>query len=168
MRSCLIVANQTLGGQHLIEAVEQRIAAEEHSFYVVVPTTPLHEPADGIIGLPGGPSAQERAYALARQRLDTALACIRELGAEADGEVGDPDVLAAVRIALGRCHIDAQEAIVSTLPRGVSRWWRGDLPARIKRATGLPVDHVVGRPDERPVIDLSARQPGRTSHGGGT
>ena len=35
------------------------------------------------------------------------------------------------------------EIIVCTLPSGVSRWIHQDLPHRLARRTGLPVDHVV-------------------------
>jgi len=143
MRRCLIVANQTLGGAQLVLAVQERIATESHEFYVVVPATPLKDQETG----PGsaadpGPSLEERAYALARQRLDRALEEIRELGASADGEVGDPDAFEAARLAAGR--FPADEVIVSTLPLGLSRWLRGNLPARIERALDLPVVRIVG------------------------
>ena len=103
MRRCSTVANQTLTADTLSEAVEQRIAAESHEFYVVAPATPLRDQIDA----PGayaelGPSPADRAYALARQRLDRALDHLRLPGATVDGEVGDPDPLEAVRVALGR------------------------------------------------------------------
>lgn len=143
MRRCLIVANQTLGGVQLEEAVRERVAAGEHEFYVVVPATPLRDQdLPPGAGPDSGPSLEERAYALARQRLDRALAAIQDFGAAADGEVGDPDALEAARLAAGR--FPADEVIVSTLPLGLSRWLRGNLPARIERALGLPVVHVVG------------------------
>jgi len=31
---------------------------------------------------------------------------------------------------------------VSTLPGGISKWLKLDLPHRVERATGLPVTHV--------------------------
>ena len=71
MGRCLIVANQTLDTDELTEAVRHRIAAGAIEFYVVVPATPLTDQA----AVPGayadqGPSPQDRAYALAHQRLD--------------------------------------------------------------------------------------------------
>lgn len=146
MRHCLIVANQTLTTDVLSAAVEQRIAAEPHEFHVVAPATPLHDQVDG----PGayadlGPSAADRAYALACQRLDQALEHLRALGAPVGGEVGDPDVLEAVRGALH--HFAADEIIVSTLPRGISQWLRRDLPARLRKATDVPVTHLAADRD---------------------
>ena len=32
--------------------------------------------------------------------------------------------------------------VVSTLPTHLSRWLKLDLPRRVERATGLPVQHV--------------------------
>ncbi|MQA35885.1 hypothetical protein [Modestobacter roseus] len=138
MPRTLVLANQTLGGEKLLAAVQERVAAGPHQFHVVVPATPVHDQA-GAAG--SGPSSDERAYALASQRLDRALTEIRELGGEADGEVGDPDAMEALRLALGRAPAD--EVIVSTLPLGISRWLRGNLPAKIERSCGLPVVHLV-------------------------
>jgi nucleotide-binding universal stress UspA family protein len=156
MRRCLIVGNQSLGGAHLAEAVQQRLTAGVRDFYVVVPATPLHHPttANGESSLVA-PSARDQAYAVARQRLDAALDCLHGHGATAEGEVGDPDVMVAVRTALGRFHAD--EVIVSTLARGLSRWLHADVPARIARSCRLPVTHLTGRatdhfdPSLRPV-----------------
>ncbi len=138
VRCCLIVANQTLDTEKLTEAVQQRGAAEPHSFYVVVPATPVEDETDAFGNR--GPSAQDRAYALARQRLDRALDHLRALGVTVDGEVGDPDALEAVRAALGR--IGAQEIIVSTLPPRLSQWLRRDLPNRLRKTFNVPVTHL--------------------------
>ena len=115
------------------------IAAEPHEFYVVVPATPVAEQEQE----PGGEGEPaDRARAVAAQRLTSALAEIRGLGAAADGEVGDRDPVQAVRLALRR--FSADEIVVSTLRRGASRWLRADLPSRVERSFGLPVEHVVG------------------------
>jgi hypothetical protein len=146
MRRCLIIANQTLGGAQLVAAVQERIAREAHEFYVVVPATPLRDQELGVGSRPGSaPSPQERAYALARQRLDRAVRQIADLGGTADGEVGDADAFEAARLAAD--GFAADEVIVSTLPLGMSRWLRGNLPARIERALDLPVVRIVGDPE---------------------
>ena len=142
MGRCLIVANQTLDTDELTEAVRHRIAAGAIEFYVVVPATPLTDQA----AVPGayadqGPSPQDRAYAVAHQRLDQALDNLRELGVTVGGEVGDADALEAVREALGR--FDAEEIIVTTLPLGLSHWLRRDLPTRLRRTFDLPVTHLI-------------------------
>ncbi|MGY1828284.1 MULTISPECIES: hypothetical protein [unclassified Blastococcus] len=141
MRRCLVVANQTLSSESLGRAVQERIAAGPHSFHLVAPATPARDEVDGPSAYAAvGPSVQERAFALARQRLDRALDELRALGAEVDGEVGDPDPLQAVRAALG--HFPADEIVVSTLPRGLSQWLRRDLPARLRKACGVPVTQL--------------------------
>ena len=139
MRRCLILANQTLCGPRLLESIRQRVESGEHSFHVVVPATPLADQERAAVG--NGPPA-DHAHAVAAQRLARSLELIGELGASADGEVGDPDPLEAVRLALGR--FPADEVLVSTLRLGPSRWLRVDLPSRIERACHLPVEHVVG------------------------
>jgi nucleotide-binding universal stress UspA family protein len=146
MRRCLIIANQTLGGAQLVEAVQERITREAHEFYVVVPATPLKD-QEGVPGTApeSGPSLQDRAYALARQRLDRALREIADLGGKADGEVGDADPYEAARLAAS--SFGADEVIVSTLPLGLSRWLRGNLPARIERGLDVPVVRIVGQPE---------------------
>jgi hypothetical protein len=88
------------------------------------------------------------AEALARQRLDEALARFGAMGAEADGEVGDANPLEAVGDTLRDGKFD--EIILSTLPPGASRWLKQDLPHRVERSFELPVTHIVGEPEPAP------------------
>ena len=78
---------------------------------------------------------------MAQQRLDEALIRFRELGATADGEVGDDSPLRAISDVLRRQEFD--EIILSTLPPGPSRWLKQDLPHRVVRSFNLPVTHIV-------------------------
>jgi hypothetical protein len=137
MQRCLIVANQTLTTDTLSRAVQDRMSAEPHQFYVVAPATPAQDEVAG----PGAPSAAEFAYALAQQRLDSALDELHALGVVVEGEVGDPDPVEAARDALGRFAAD--EIVVSTLPRALSQWLHRDVPARLRRATEIPVTHLM-------------------------
>jgi nucleotide-binding universal stress UspA family protein len=170
MRRCLIVGNQTLGGAHLVEVVQQRLAAGEHEFYVVVPARPLHDASAGITdSTVVAPSPRDQAYAVARRRLEAALTRLQALGATAGGEVGDPDVMVAVRTALGR--FEADEIVVSTLRRGLSTWLHSDVPARIGRSSGLPVTQLTGQATDRcghslhPVASLQPENPPDAPHG---
>ncbi len=38
------------------------------------------------------------------------------------------------------------EIILSTLPPGMSRWLKMDLPHRVEAVYGLPVTHIIGQP----------------------
>jgi hypothetical protein len=128
MRSLLIVANQTLTSRSLADAIAERLAEGPIRAYVVVPLTRI-----------GGRLTwdENASREAAQQRLDELLGHVRELGGEADGEVGDPDPVQAVRDALLDHEVD--EVIVSTLPRGLSRWLGEDVPSRLQMATPVPI-----------------------------
>jgi len=131
MRRCLIVANQTLRSPQLREEVLRRRDAGDHEFHVVVPATHAHGTALWTEG---------QALAHAREALDDALGHFRADGIDATGEVGDADPVLAVNDVIARQGVD--EIIVSTLPLGVSKWLKRDLPHRLERRFGLPVTHV--------------------------
>jgi hypothetical protein len=151
VRRYLVLANQTLGGRQLVEKLEECRAAGPFSFYFVVPATPVSdlEPVDDrltLSGVDGGagmlPDLDGVARAMARRRLQKELARLRDAGVEADGEVGDPRPVHAVKDALREREVD--EIIVSTLPHRTSRWLVMDLPHRVRRGFSLPVTHVAG------------------------
>jgi len=132
VRRYLIVANQTLGGLHLRARVSECIATGPCRFHIVVPATPSSEHLTWTHGA---------ARAIAGHRLDKAVAEMRAMGAEVTGEVGDGSPMLAVRDVLRRHQFDA--VLLSTHAPGASRWLRQDLPARMRRAFGLPVVHTV-------------------------
>ena len=132
MRRFLIVGNQTLASDELRAAVRERLAGEECRFHIVVPATPPHEHFSWSEG---------EAITVARRHLDEALAWMDAEGATCTGAVGDTSPALAVADTLEREPFD--EIIVSTLPSGVSRWIRKDLPHRLAHRTGLPIVHVV-------------------------
>ena len=131
MRSYLIVANQTLTSESLREAIAARLADGPLRAHVVVP---MNAGAGRL-------SWDEReSRATAQARLDEMLERLTEMGVEADGEVGDRDPVNAVRDAIRRQEVD--EVIVSTLPRGLSRWLGEDVPSRLRDACQVPVTVV--------------------------
>lgn len=138
MRRYLVVANQTLGGPHLIDRVRETLETGPCSFHVLVPATPPEHVATWTEG---------EALAVAQERLDAALSRFKELGAEVGGEVGDPNPLEAIADAMREHTFD--EIILSTLPPGASRWLKQDLPHRVERSFSVPVTHVVGEDEER-------------------
>lgn len=131
MRSYLIVANQTLDSPTLAAAVMERLAQGPAGFHVVVPATPVSH---------GLTWDEQETHAAAEQRLATVLERLRGLGAEAFGEVGSSDPIAAVHDALRERGVD--EIILSTLPVGASRWLKQDLPNRLKGSVSVPVTVV--------------------------
>jgi hypothetical protein len=137
MRRYLVVANQTLGGSHLVDAVQARLRTGPCRFHILVPASPIHERATWIEG---------DAQVVALRRLRTALDRFRELGADADGGVGDHRPMDAIDDAL-RDDGPFDEIIISTLPPRSSRWLKLDLPHRVEAAYGVPVTHVVGQPE---------------------
>jgi hypothetical protein len=146
----LVVANQTLGGDQLMEAVRQRAAAGPSSFYVVVPNTRSVDvaPASGAPLPPGsaGVGVEEqdhRATLIAQSRLHQALSQLRAEGLDARGDLGDSEPLTAIGDALQGAQFD--EIIISTLPSGISRWLGMDLPTRAERKFKLPVTTITSR-----------------------
>jgi hypothetical protein len=138
----LVVANETVGGHALIDAVKKR-AEEAHSrnepFKVCV-VCPQNQPKSGYV------IYDESVRSAADNRLQTTLAQLREIGIDAEGEVMDPDPFAATLDAVD--HFAADEIIISTHPETRSGWLRKHLVDRVKDATGLPVEHVVVDLDE--------------------
>jgi GABA permease len=128
----LVVANRTAGSTELLDALRERAEEGAAEFHLVVPASPRG--ASWMFDMNSGHDAAEH-------DLDGALARIRELGLEVDGEVGDPDPVAAVSDSSHAGGYD--EVIVSTLPKHVSRWLKVDVARKIAHATGLPVKHVV-------------------------
>jgi hypothetical protein len=133
MRTVLVVANETIGGQPLIEAVQKRAREQDEvRFVLCVPQT---QPRAGYVVY------DETVSDAAQIRVDLAVGFVRSEGMEAVGEVGDPDPYAATMDAVREYEPD--EIIISTLPESRSGWLRRDLVERIRQASGLPVEHVI-------------------------
>jgi hypothetical protein len=130
-RTILVVANETLGGRELLEAVRER-AGDDVRFLLCVPQT---RPRAGLV------IYADAVFEAAQARVDLALEVIRGMGLRAIGEVGDPDVYTATIDAVREYHPD--EIIISTYPETRSGWLRRDLIERVQAATGVPVTHVV-------------------------
>jgi hypothetical protein len=133
----LVVANETVGGRALIDAVRKH-AEEAHEkmrpFHVTV-VCPQNQPKAGYVVY------DETVRDAAENRLETTLAQLREVGIEADGEVMDPDPYNATMDAFGQYGADV--IIISTHPETRSGWLRRDLIDRVRDAAGVPVEHVV-------------------------
>jgi hypothetical protein len=132
MAEVLVLANETIGGGRLLDAIRERHARGGARFHVVVPLTrPRH----------GNVIYDEAQRDGAQVRVDLALAFMREEGIAGTGEVGDGDPLNAAHDAIAEHRIS--EIIVSTLPAATSGWMKRDLIEALEDDTGLPVTHVV-------------------------
>jgi hypothetical protein len=132
MKRILVVANETVAGRPLIDAVRARAGAEEVDVHVICPQ---NEPKHGYV------IYDSMVREAAENRLRMTLAMLREAGIEAHGEVMDPDPYAAIMDALGERDYD--EIIISTHPETRSGWLREGLVDRVRRAARRPVEHVV-------------------------
>jgi hypothetical protein len=132
VKTVLVVANETIGGRALIDAVRKYAAEEETRFVLCVPQT---KPRAGYVVY------DDSVFDAAQTRVDLAVGFIRSEGLDAIGEVGDPDPYAATMDAVREYNPDA--IIISTFPESRSGWLRRDLIERIRAASGLPVEHVV-------------------------
>ncbi len=132
MREVLVVANRTLGGVKLLDAVRARATAGDVRFRLVVPQT---KPAAGLV------IYDEAVRESAQVRVDLAMSAVTGEGIDATGEVGDPDPFLATMDAVAERRPD--EIVVSTHPATQSGWLRRDLIERIENASGLPVEHIV-------------------------
>ena len=83
MKEVLVVANRTLGGAKLLEAVRARARRRGRPrFRLVVPQS---QPSAGLV------IYDEAVRESAQVRVDLALSAVAAEGIEASGEVGDPD-----------------------------------------------------------------------------
>jgi hypothetical protein len=131
-KNILVVANETVAGRALIDAVKRRAGDGEVRVHVVCPQ---NAPKHGFV------INDQHVRDAAENRLDMTLALLKEAGIEADGEVMDPDPYSAAMDALG--DRDYDEIIVSTHPETRSGWLRQGLVDRLESASGRPVEHVV-------------------------
>src|SRR3954447_25299314 len=122
----LIVANRTAATQRLLDAVDRRATRAPCRFTLLVPDVADRREADWT--------------------LETAQRLLGKAAASrVGGLAGGPDPFEAVRDAVATGEFD--EIIISTLPRGISKWLHRDLVHRV-RGLGLPVTAII--PGDRP------------------
>jgi hypothetical protein len=137
----LVVANETVGGEELMEAIE-RVARPSSELLVVAPAlaSPLRHWVSDVDG----------ARAEAEGRLRASVARLASTGLRVRGEIGDGDPLVAIEDALRT--FGADEIVISTHPEGRSNWLEQDLIGKARTRFALPITHVV--------VDLAAEQSG--------
>jgi len=122
----LVLANETVLGEPLLDRIRSRAKESDASFLIVCPQS---DPARGE-------------HPEAEQRLRFALSILRSEGLDVHGQIAQPDPFVAAMEAIEDERTD--EIIVSTFPGERSGWLRRDLVGRLRSASGLPVDHVMG------------------------
>jgi hypothetical protein len=121
----LVVANETVVGEPLLEKIRERAKQGHPSFLIICPQSDV----------------TSAAHPEAERRLRRALSILRGEGIDAHGQVAHPDPFTAAAQAVQDERVD--EIIVSTFPgEKTSNWLRGDLINRLRKQTGLPVEHV--------------------------
>ena len=139
MASYLLVANETAESHEMLRAVAEINDADPNAeFVIVIPATPLNllQQFEGTV---------KSARWLAAQRAQSTRRDLESLGVRVRStRVGNWDPYMAIEDELAN---EKYEAIVlSTLPPGVSRWLRMDLPSRVaRRHPEIRLVHVVSR-----------------------
>ena len=124
----LVVANETVLGEPLLNAIRQRAAKDTVSFLIISPQSDSIETI--YVGHPD-----------AERRLRSAVAALRSEGIDVHGQIAHPDPYTAALETIHDERVD--EVIVSTFPGERSGWLRRDLVGRLRSDSGLPVQHVV-------------------------
>jgi hypothetical protein len=144
-RRLLVVANETVGGEALLEEIRNRSRGRDTEIMVVTPALAASRAAHWA-------SDVDEAMEAARQRMELSLIAIGELGIEAKGGVGDSDPNVAIEDALR--VFPADEIVISTHPPHRSRWLEHGVVERARDEIDLPVTHVV--------VDLSTERVGES------
>jgi hypothetical protein len=119
----LVVANQTVLGDPLLDAIRKRAAASPASFLIISPQ-----------------GDSDSSHEEAERRLLRAVTMLRSEGLEVHGQISHPDPYAAVMQTVEDERVN--EIIVSTFPGARSGWLRRDLVGRLRDDTKLPIEHV--------------------------
>ncbi len=142
LRRILVVANETLTGDELLDAVRREVETAEGEAAVRV-VAPVSQPVQGYVVY------ADTRRAAAGRRLEKTLATLREAGIRSLGDVVDTDPLTAVKDAIAL--EDPDLLIVSTHPDATSGWRRKNLLEEIRKVAGdREVVHVVS--------DVAARE----------
>ena len=140
MASYLLVAHQTAESPELREQVTEIVREDRGAqFVLLVPATPV-----GLLPAVGGEG--RTAVQVARWRGSRARALLEEVGARVTAvRIGSYDPLVAVEEELRAG--DYSTVVISTLPRGLSRWMRVDLPRKVaRRFPNVKMVHVTAQP----------------------
>jgi nucleotide-binding universal stress UspA family protein len=132
-RRILVVANETVAGDALRDAIRE--AAEDARANVLVVCPALNTPFKHWA------SDEDQARAAAEDRLGRSIRELERLEISARGEVGDADPLQAIEDALRTFGADM--IIISTHPEGRSNWLERGVVSEARERFAVPITHVV-------------------------
>jgi hypothetical protein len=134
----LVIANETVIGRPLLDRIRDRARQSPASFLIVCPQS--------------DPTQAE--HPEAERRLRRTLAVLRGEGIDVHGQIAHPDPYTAVMQAAHDERVD--EIVISTFTAERSGWLRRDLVERVRKDTGLPVEHVMTEPAEVGAVQAGA------------
>jgi nucleotide-binding universal stress UspA family protein len=132
-RRVLVVANETVAGAALRDAIRSAVEGTDANVLLVCPA--LNSP------LRHWTSDEDQARSAAEKRLGRSIGELERLGISAQGEVGDADPLQAIEDALRTFGADL--IVISTHPEGRSNWLERDVVASARERFAVPITHVV-------------------------
>lgn len=130
----LVVANETVQGEELLNAIRDRCRDRRCEVMVVTPALASSRASHWASDI-------DEAIELARQRMELSLIEIKQLGFKARGEIGDSDPNVAIEDALR--VFPADEIVISTHPPERSRWLEHGVVDKARERIDLPITHVV-------------------------
>lgn len=129
----LVIANRTCPCDALADEVAWRAHDVSAEVFVVAPA--LNSLLRHLT------SDVDAALTRAQERVDRAVAQLRNRGLTAHGHVGDTNPLLAIEDALA--VYPATEIVIATHPAGQSHWLERGLIEKAKARFGVPITHVV-------------------------
>ncbi len=130
----LVVANETLEGEHLRHEIVRMSEGVAEDVFVVCPALNSH--------LRTWTSDEDGAREAAGMRLQATLEALESAGIAARGQIGDGDPVQALEDALRSFSADA--IIISTHPVGSSNWLERGVVEAARARFDVPVTHVIG------------------------
>jgi hypothetical protein len=133
----LVVANANVSDPEVRDRLARVVGDRRGQAWVVAPAltaSPLNRAAGEV----------DTDIDAARSRLKESVDTLRELGLDADGEVGDSDPSLAMEDALRRFAAD--EVVIAVRPADEGRWLERDVLDKSPDALQRPVTQIVARP----------------------
>jgi GABA permease len=129
----LVIANRTCPCPVVADEVARRASDTPTDVLVVAPAlnSRLRHLASDV----------DEAVVPARQRVELAVADLRDRGASSRGDDGDANPMVAIADALA--DFPATEIVIATHPRGQSHWLERGLIEKARARFDVPITHLV-------------------------